>query len=180
MTTFATNKELNGVEIYFDIKPSEEVRNQLKALKFRWHKIKKCWYAKQNYDTLKIAQDLSEGKSINLIDHIEIKDNPNSLLQVGDILYYSWGYDQTNIDFFQVVSVSKSGKTCTIQEMSSEHVEDKGWMQWTVKPGQLLKDCEPMRKVIKSSSLFGGVYLNMPHGCCSLYNGKPKLSTHYA
>ena len=31
-------------EVYFDGKPSEEVRNALKALKFRWHGQKKCWY----------------------------------------------------------------------------------------------------------------------------------------
>jgi hypothetical protein len=39
--------------------------------------------------------------------------------KVGDILYSSWGYDQTNIDYYQVVKVSKAsvwirsiGKEC--------------------------------------------------------------------
>lgn len=39
-----TNHEFNSSEIYFDGKPSEEVRAALKALRFRWHSIKKCWY----------------------------------------------------------------------------------------------------------------------------------------
>lgn len=38
------NSAFNSLEIYFDGKPSEEVRSALKALKFRWHSIKKCWY----------------------------------------------------------------------------------------------------------------------------------------
>ena len=38
------NAQFNSKEIYFTGKPSEEVRNALKALKFRWHGIKKCWY----------------------------------------------------------------------------------------------------------------------------------------
>lgn len=28
-------------------------------------------------------------------------------LKIGDILYSSWGYDQTNIDFYEVVKLSK-------------------------------------------------------------------------
>lgn len=38
------NKQFNSAEIYFDGKPSEAIRDALKALKFRWHSVKKCWY----------------------------------------------------------------------------------------------------------------------------------------
>ena len=38
------NPQFGSHEIYFDGKPSEAVRNALKALKFRWHSVKKCWY----------------------------------------------------------------------------------------------------------------------------------------
>ena len=38
------NNQFNSKEIYFDGKPSEQVREALKALRFRWHSIKKCWY----------------------------------------------------------------------------------------------------------------------------------------
>ena len=40
------NTEKNGLEIYFDGKPAEEVRDALKALRFRWHNVKKCWYGR--------------------------------------------------------------------------------------------------------------------------------------
>lgn len=36
-------------------------------------------------------------------------------LEVGDILYTSWGYDQTNTEFFEVVAMS--GKMATLREV---------------------------------------------------------------
>lgn len=42
--TITNNAQFNSLEITFDGKPSEAVRDALKALKFRWHSLKKCWY----------------------------------------------------------------------------------------------------------------------------------------
>lgn len=53
------NEELNGIELYFNEIPSTETREILKNAGFRWHKVKKCWYAKKNEETAKIAQELS-------------------------------------------------------------------------------------------------------------------------
>ena len=38
------NSQFNSYEITFDGKPCEAVREALKALKFRWHSVKRCWY----------------------------------------------------------------------------------------------------------------------------------------
>ena len=38
------NATYNSREVYFDGKPAEAVREALKALKMRWHSVKKCWY----------------------------------------------------------------------------------------------------------------------------------------
>lgn len=38
------NSKFGSYEVRFDGKPSEEVRNALKAMKFRWHSVDKCWY----------------------------------------------------------------------------------------------------------------------------------------
>lgn len=56
---YKLNDEKNGVEIYFSKKPSEEIRNELKVNKFRWSKYNKCWYAKQNDNTISLAKKLS-------------------------------------------------------------------------------------------------------------------------
>ena len=53
------NDDKNGVEIYFNNKPSEEIRTQLKSNGFRWSKYNKCWYAKQSEDTLYFANSLT-------------------------------------------------------------------------------------------------------------------------
>jgi len=52
--------------------------------------------------------------------------------KVGDILYSSWGYDQTNIEFFKVVKVSEF--SVWIQEVGKKIVEVTGWAHETVVP----------------------------------------------
>jgi hypothetical protein len=51
---------------------------------------------------------------------------------VGQILYSSWGYDQTNIEFFKVVKVSAS--SVWIQKVGSEITEITGWAHQNVIP----------------------------------------------
>jgi hypothetical protein len=48
--------------------------------------------------------------------------------KVGDILYSSWGYNMTIVDFYKVIKVSPSGKSITLQELESETVGGAtGW-----------------------------------------------------
>lgn len=42
------NIECNGIEIYFDERPDDEILEELHSYKWRWHKKKRCWY---NYDS---------------------------------------------------------------------------------------------------------------------------------
>ena len=42
--------------------------------------------------------------------------------KVGDIYYTSWGYDQTNVDFYQIVS--KKGHTFKVQKIGSKIVQE--------------------------------------------------------
>lgn len=46
MTTYEIrqNRQYDSREVYFEGKPSEAVREALKALKMRWNGKKKCWY----------------------------------------------------------------------------------------------------------------------------------------
>jgi hypothetical protein len=83
--TYQLNDEKQGVEIYFNDKPSEEVRNQMKALGYRWGKFKKCWYAKQSEETIALAKQLTGEQATNetvqentfTYPEIEIDDNDN-------------------------------------------------------------------------------------------------------
>lgn len=40
------NTEHDGIEVYFPSRPSQTTRDALKAAGYRWHSVKKCWYAK--------------------------------------------------------------------------------------------------------------------------------------
>lgn len=42
--TIKKNQQFNSIEITFNGKPAEAVREALKALRFRWHGVKKVWY----------------------------------------------------------------------------------------------------------------------------------------
>ena len=46
MTTYKLVPELNGIEIYFDQKPDDEVCAELKDNGWRWHFAKRCWYTR--------------------------------------------------------------------------------------------------------------------------------------
>lgn len=103
------NVECKGIELYFDVKPAQEVINILKEAKFRWHHFKKCWYAKDNEKNIKIAESIQNNKAVSVKD-VELVNDLG--IKVGDIFYTSWGYEQTNINLFQVVALK--GKTQVI------------------------------------------------------------------
>jgi hypothetical protein len=99
------NEELRGLEIYFDEKPQTEVLSTLKAEGFRWHRIKKCWYNKISDAVLKIAESLANGQVLTTTKATKAERQPKTAInkygvKVGDIFYMSWGYEQTNLEFF--------------------------------------------------------------------------------
>ena len=52
------NSELDGIEVYFASKPSQETRDALKAAGYRWHSVKKCWYAKRSEERLQALKKI--------------------------------------------------------------------------------------------------------------------------
>ena len=53
--TISDNVEHGSLEITFESKPSDAVRDVLKENKFRWHKAKKVWYGYGNRETIRDA-----------------------------------------------------------------------------------------------------------------------------
>lgn len=106
MTTLTLNKELNGIEIRFDCKPISSTLESLKKSGFRWHRQKKIWYAKQTPESIELAQSITDGKEIKTGTTKEKAEKKNVFgVKVGDIFSASWGYEQTNNDFFQVIAL---------------------------------------------------------------------------
>lgn len=63
MTTLFINKELNGIEVIFEDKPAQAVIDSLKNNGFRWHRVKKLWYAKNTAERLALAESIADGKA---------------------------------------------------------------------------------------------------------------------
>jgi len=53
-------------------------------------------------------------------------------IKIGDIFVSSWGYEQTNVDFFQLVNLK--GKTGEFRKISYETIEETGPMSEYVRP----------------------------------------------
>ena len=61
MALYRLNEEKNGIEIVFEAKPAEDIREALKASGFRWGRG--YWYAKQTPERLALAQKIAEGEA---------------------------------------------------------------------------------------------------------------------
>lgn len=131
MTSYTINQNtaFNSIEILFEEKPSEAIRNALKALRFRWHNVKKVWYGYTDTETVKNAIENAENdkptetpKTTKKAEKAEKKNKYG--VQVGDIFSASWGYDQTNVDFFQVIALV--GETSVrVREVYPQMIDEK-------------------------------------------------------
>ena len=52
------NNDLDGIEVYFNSKPEQATRDALKSAGYRWHSVKKCWYAKRNEERLQLLRKI--------------------------------------------------------------------------------------------------------------------------
>lgn len=55
--TITRNEAYNSLEISFEGKPAEAVRDALKALRFRWHNKRRVWYGYADEETARAAID---------------------------------------------------------------------------------------------------------------------------
>lgn len=96
-------------------------------------------------------------------------------VEKGDIFERSWGYDQTNVNFVKVVSVTKSGKSAYVVPIGSKQVETMSSMSGQViADPSYVKDVKPIIKRVRkySDSLYLGEYHK--------WDGKPCYTSSYA
>lgn len=120
--TINTNPEFNSLEISFTEKPHEKVIEALKSLKFRWHRAKALWYGYADEQTVRAAL---AGESAPTHAKAPKAEKVNKYgVKVGDIFSASWGYEQTNVDFFQVIALVGESSV-RVREVNPEIVEEK-------------------------------------------------------
>ena len=102
------------------------------------------------------------------------RNQPN-MLKVGDILVWTWGYDQTNKDFFEVTAVH--GVMIEMRGIGQEETKSTGWMTGDVMPtvGAFLTDAP-----VQTKRVIYGKQVSMEFGCCDLWDGQPEHYTAYA
>ncbi len=92
--------------------------------------------------------------------------------EVGAILYSAWGYDQTNIDYYQIID--RTDKMVTIQKIAKKYLETNYPSEESVVPAKDNFVGEPMKKKIGAYGISLNSYAN-----ASLWDGEPKYQTAY-
>jgi len=93
-------------------------------------------------------------------------------LKVGDILNTSWGYDQTNVEFYEVVAVS--GVMVTLHQIAADTTET-GFMSGTTFPYPGTFIGEPFRRRASASN---SVKIHRSANA-NPWNGRPKCVSWY-
>lgn len=153
MCTVSLNQELNGVELYFDGKPEQNIIDMLKGAKYRWHRAKKCWYAKKNENTMEVANSIGNnevsdecvstikeskkdfypnydkvgGSDIFRESNVSIFDKRGGYFY--DVNAYVWFYDGSAV-VYDLENALQTGKTCT--RYSINQTEWKGNDRWSI------------------------------------------------
>ena len=154
-----------GVQVYSKTKPS------ILAIFFGGKRGKSDWYYSfRSVDAMNAKID----DTINSIQQSKIavarrraeRAAPTNVA-VGDVFRCSWGYDQTNIDYFQVIEVS--GAYVTVREIG-QMAEETGFMSGNCVPALNQFRGEPMRKKIQNC---GGEPYFKVYSFANAYRMKP-------
>lgn len=100
MNTYRLNEEKNGIEIYFDAKPADAIRDELKAAGFRWGRG--YWWAKDTDERRALAERLTGGEVVAAVcgdapAAVEVSDGFGDLPDVR----FLWNGIKYNGDFIK-------------------------------------------------------------------------------
>ena len=118
------------------------------------------------------------------------RDNAPHALKLGAVIVNSWGYDQTNVDWYCVVRVS--AHFVTLRAIAGESVESNGRssMAGMCAPAVDVSNPDPSTWGVrfisdkttrhKASNSGGTNNVSMRHGSGSEWDGKPRYESWYA
>lgn len=97
-------------------------------------------------------------------------------MKQGDILECSWGYDQTNVDFYQVLKVVNGW--ATVQAVGTSEEYDNEYMTGTATP-DLSKRGKTFRRKIQNWGNGDSIGISS-YSSADIWDGKPARTSHYA
>jgi hypothetical protein len=92
----------------------------------------------------------AERKAKDAAERKAAREAARKNVKVGALYCASWGYEQTNVNFYEVVKVSKTGATVWLREVAATCANDSG-TQVKPCPGKFLSDKELKRRVCGKS-----------------------------
>lgn len=162
------------------------------------------WYGKQSKPSKHYAWPTEEKREAYVAERIATvaareadkkaaklaKKNAVHPYKVGDILTGSWGYDQTNVDTYQITKVK--GKAIWMKEIAQEITEHTGPMACYVKPVKdaFIEGKKEIKKIpqcwiskgrYQEGEAVPSFYVRMAsYLSLTLWDGKPKYNSWYA
>jgi hypothetical protein len=111
----------------------------------------------------KVAEDPSVGHRLN----------------VGDIFYSSWGYDQTNVDFYEVKEVSGKRIIIHLLEKKVIRTDGDGNTYMVPIPGRFDRSDQDLKKI---PSFYNGkpIIKLTSYSSAQLWDGRPRFETSFA
>ncbi len=129
-----------------------------------------------NSDPIGVVGDVIEEEPTKRAGTGEAKEQK---FKVGSILSSSWGYDQTNVDFYKVVKRTK--KSLWLIEIGSSSVEgSEGFMSDKVVPNPEAETGEVFMKRIYIANGEEQSVAIKSYASATLYEGTPKYRSWYA
>lgn len=132
---------------------------------FRSHEAREKWIAERkacaDYAEKVKADRAMARRAFDATEHFKI----------GDILYSSWGYDQTNVDFYEVLAVTRQG--VTIQKIGTQTESSLTDMSESVVPDRRWRGETTKHRVTHPSVRIES------YAHATKWDGKPKYQSHY-
>ena len=91
-----------------------------------------------------------------------------------EIVYNSWGWEQTNVDFYEIVR--RTAKFVFLRKLKSTITSD-GELSMSGKSMPIIGEYE--NDVIEKHSIKHDDYIKFEYGCGNFWDGKPKFTSWY-
>lgn len=159
--------------------------NKPAAIAYIGKSAKKLWHYRFMNDAQRMARIMQLLEDMKTQEEYKAKRKAEKKsfshnLKVGQFLYASWGYDQTNIDYYQITTTTE--KTVTFQEVTQSGEYNGHFMTGT---------CSPVRNSFKNNKEYTrpvrvGNYVHFAEykgdfmKSLTLWDGTPKHYSDYA
>ena len=171
MCTLSINNELKGIELVFESKPAKEILTAIKAAGFRWHNLKKLWYAKQTPERMELAEKLAGGNVTETAVVVPVATESVSKydVKVGDILTGSFGYNMTIAEIYKVSKIV-SAHYIEIVEIGRTLVDsDRGGSEYFMPDSDRVIGEPIKKKIIPNKYSNDGSWYVKLNESCNLY-----------